>query len=75
MLNEICAFMSLVRGDPLKPMEGLAPRFGKWEAEQDSDVRRRQSRRKCKKVSSSKRIDGAIPRRVGEYCRLLLKGM
>jgi hypothetical protein len=49
MLNEMGAFMSLARGDPLKPMIGLARGFEKWKAEQDAKSRRKQPWRKCKK--------------------------
>jgi hypothetical protein len=36
MLNEMGAFMSLARGDPLKPIKGIARGFEKWKVEQDA---------------------------------------
>jgi hypothetical protein len=49
MLNEMGAFMSLARGDPLKPMLGLARGFDRWKAEQDTKLPRKQPPRACKK--------------------------
>jgi len=34
MLNEMGAFMSLARGDPLKPTNGMAKGFNKWKEQQ-----------------------------------------
>lgn len=48
MLNEMGAFMSLARADPLKPMEGMCPGFDKWKAEKDCQVKK-QPLRSCKK--------------------------
>ncbi|KAE9373781.1 hypothetical protein N431DRAFT_466050 [Stipitochalara longipes BDJ] len=50
MLNEMGAFMSLARGDPLEPMEGLAPGYENWKKEQDAAHGLRRLPRKCKKV-------------------------
>jgi hypothetical protein len=38
MLNEMAAFPSLARGDPLEPMDGMCPGFDKWKAENDCQV-------------------------------------
>jgi hypothetical protein len=48
MLNEMGAFMSLARDDPLKPMEGMCPGFEKWKAEKNCQVKK-QPPRSCKK--------------------------
>jgi len=54
MLNEMAAFLSLARGDPLEPMDGMCPGFDKWKAENDCQVEKdfqvkRQPPRSCKK--------------------------
>ncbi|PMD48063.1 hypothetical protein L207DRAFT_505147 [Hyaloscypha variabilis F] len=41
MLNEMGAFMSLARGDTLKPTPGLAKGFDKWKEQQISKVRQK----------------------------------
>ncbi|PMD41230.1 hypothetical protein L207DRAFT_623420 [Hyaloscypha variabilis F] len=50
MLNEMGAFMSRARGDPLLPMEGLALGFDEWKKEQDAANGPKRSPRKCRKV-------------------------
>jgi len=50
MLNEMGAFMSLARGDPLEPMEGLATGFEQWKKYQVGGHSPRRTPRKIQKT-------------------------
>jgi len=53
MLNEMGAFMSLAREDPLPPMDGLAEGFEQWKLKQaDELMSPRRSPRKLGKTKS-----------------------